>query len=245
VTADGDPADTERYVVGLSYPTEMDAVSVRVDQRFSSNFSVFGRYADSPSEQRFRSFPSQENQFKKKTRFLTTGATWTISPRLVSDARFNYSSDRGAFDFAGVAVDGAILPPDNLLFPSFAPRESTAVSIQTAGFGPNGVTAGNLTQGKTLGAKQRQINVVENLTFVAGAHELKFGADYRLLRPIQDTRSLSLSYAFATEASRRSGTPTSIQVQAFAPVTDFYAHNFSAFAQDTWRLNKRLTLTYG
>ncbi len=245
VAADGDPADTERYVAGLSYPTELDTVSVRVDQRFSSNFSVFGRYADSPSKQRFRSFPSQENQFKKMTRFLTAGATWTISPRLVSDTRFNYSTDRGAFDFAGVAVDGAILPPDSLLFPSFAPRLSTAVSVQTAGFGPNGVTAGNLTQGKTLGAKQRQINVVENLTFVAGSHELKLGADYRLLRPIQETRSLSVSYAFATEASRRAGTPTSILVQAFAPVTDFYAHNFSAFAQDTWRLSKRLTLTCG
>ncbi len=245
VAADGDPADTERYVVGLSYPTELDAVSVRVDQRFSPDFSVFGRYADSPSEQRFRSFPSQENQFKKKTRFLTIGATWAISARLVSDTRFNYSADRGAFDFAGVAVDGAILPPDSLLFPSFAPRETTAVSIQTAGFGPNGVTAGNLTQGKTLGAKQRQINFVENLTIVAGSHELKLGVDYRLLRPIQDTRSLSLSYAFATEASRNSGIPTSIQVQAFAPVTDFYTHNFSGFAHDTWRLSRRLTLTYG
>lgn len=245
VAADGDPADTERYVVGLSYPTELDAVSVRIDQRFSSSFSVFGRYADSPSEQRFRSFPSQENQFKKRTRFLTAGATWAISPRVVSDTRFNYSADRGEFDFASVAVDGVILPPDSLLFPSFAPRETTAVSILTAGFGPNGVTAANLTQGKTLGAKQRQINVVENLTLVASSHELKLGADYRLLRPIQDTRSLSVSYAFATEASRSTGIPTSIQVQAFAPITDFYAHNFSAFVQDTWRLSKRLTLTYG
>lgn len=245
VAADGDPEDTERYTTGLSYPTALDALSIRGDHQFSSNVSAFVRYATSPSEQRFRAFPSQENQFTKQSWFVTGGLNWTITPRVVSETRINYSADRGTFDFAGVAVDGAQLPPDSLLFPSFAPRASTAVSIQTAGFGPNGVTAGNLTQGKTLGAQQRQTNIVETLTFVTGNHELKFGADYRRLRPLQDTRSLNITYAFATELSRRTGTPTSIQVQAFAPVTDFYVHNFSGFAQDTWRASRRLTVTLG
>lgn len=245
VVADGDPADSDRYVAGLSYPSRMTSVGVRFDHKFSDGLTAFGRFNVAPSEQFFRSFPSQENQFRKDTQTFTGGVTWTLSPRVVNDLRLNYSTDRGAFDFVGVPVDGAVLPPDSLLFPSFAPRASTAVSLQLYGFGPSGVTAGNLTQGKTLGQQQRQFNLVENLTLVSGGHELKFGADYRRLRPLQDTRSLSISYNFGTEASRRNGVPTAISVQAFAPVTDFFVQNLSLYAQDAWRVTRRATLTYG
>lgn len=246
VAADGDPADSERYIAGLSYPSKLTSVGVRFDHRFSEALTFFGRFNLAPSEQFFRSFPSQENQFRKETRTFTGGLTWTISPRVVSDLRLNYSADRGAFDFVGVPADGAVLPPDSLLFPSFAPRSTTAVSLQTVpGNFSAGLSAANLTQGKTLGQRQRQFNLVENLTVVKGAHELKFGADYRFLRPLQDTRSLSISYNFATEASRRTGVPTAISVQAFAPVTDFFVQNLSLYAQDAWRATRRLTLTYG
>lgn len=245
VAADGDPADSDRYVAGLSYPSRMTSVGVRFDHKFSDGLTVFGRFNIAPSEQFFRSFPSQENQFRKDTQTFTGSMTWTLSPRVVSDLRLNYSTDRGDFDFVGVPVDGAVLPPDSLLFPPFAPRASTAVSVQLYGFGPSGVTAGNLTQGKTLGQQQRQFNLVENLTLVSGGHELKFGADYRRLRPLQDTRSLSISYNFGTEAARRTGVPTAISVQAFAPVTDFFVQNLSLYAQDAWRVTRRATLTYG
>jgi hypothetical protein len=244
VAADGDPEGTARYIAGLSYPTTLDAISARFDQQFSSKLSAFVRYAQSPSDQNFLAFPSQENRFTKRTEFVTAGATWTISPRWVSDTRFNYSTDRGTFDFVGVARDGAILPPDNLVFPSFAPRESTAVSL-ILGTGGGVFSSANLTQGKTLGAKQQQFNFVQNMTWVAGNHEFKFGADYRLLRPIQDSRSLSISYSFTTPAARLNGVPNQIQVQAFAPVTEFRVHNFSGFVQDTWRIARHFSLSYG
>lgn len=246
VAADGDPADSERYIAGLSYPSNLTTFGVRFDHRFSDQLTIFGRFNLSPSEQFFRSFPSQENQFRKDTRTYTGGITWTITPRLVSDLRLNYSSDRGAFDFVGVPADGAVLPSDGLLFPSFAPRAVTAVSLQTVpGNFSAGLSAANLTQGKTLGQQQRQFNIVENLTYIAGRHELKFGVDYRHLRPLQDTRSLSISYNFATEASRRTGVPTAISVQAFAPVTDFIVRNASLYAQDAWRLKRGMTMTLG
>lgn len=229
---------------GLSFPSVVDAYSLRLDHRFSNQLSLFGRYNDSPSSQRFRSFPSQENQFERNTRTTTIGATWAVSPRLVNELRFNYSTQRGLFLFAGVPVDGAQLPPDGLLFPSFAPRENSSVSL-VLNTGASGVSSANLTQGKTLGQRQRQYNLVHNLTVVAGRHELKFGGDYRRLRPLQDTRSVGISYNFNTLASRANGLPTSISVQAFAPVTDFFVENFSAFAQDTWRVTPRLTLTLG
>ncbi|MFN8000233.1 MAG: hypothetical protein U0X75_04345 [Acidobacteriota bacterium] len=83
VAADGDPADSERYVDGLSYPSRMTSVGVRFDHKFEKldRLTVFGRFNIAPSEQFFRSFPSQENQFRKDTQTFTGGLTWTLSPR--------------------------------------------------------------------------------------------------------------------------------------------------------------------
>ncbi|NJM52352.1 MAG: TonB-dependent receptor [Blastocatellia bacterium] len=59
------------------------------------------------------------------------------------------------------------------------------------------------------------------------------------------SRALSITYTFSTPASRATGIPNAIGVQALSPITDFKVENFSAFAQDTWRINRRLTLTGG
>ena len=244
--ANGDPRDSERYIVGLSYPSTLNAASVRLDHKLTNAIQLFGRFNEAPSESAIRSFPSQENFFRQDNRTFTLGMTWTITPRLVSDLRWNASRANGQFAFNGVPVDGAILPPDSLVFPAGASRAATRVSFQLMPANFNaGISAGNLTLGKAVGNRQRQMNLVENLTWVRGSHELKFGVDYRRLRPIQEASDIGISYVFGTEASRAAGAPTSISIQAFAPITDFYVHNFSSFVQDAWRITPRLTLTYG
>lgn len=237
----GDPAGTGRYIAGLSYPSRMDAWSLRFDQRLTSKMNLFARYNDAPSNMRVRSFPSQENAFQSNLRTFTTGWTWTLHSRVVNDFRFNYSRSRGVFEFDGVAVDGAVIPnPDNFL-PSFASGTTSRFSVQVLPFA-TGITASNLTLGKAVGNQQRQFNFVDNFTVVAGQHEIKFGIDYRRLRPIQDASDIGISYAFNPNLS---GALTSISVQAFAPVTDFLVQNFSSFVQDTWRVTRRATLTLG
>ncbi len=240
----GDPADTARYVAALSYPSKLDAYSVRIDHNLTKSISLFGRWNDAPSSSRFRSFPSQENAYESNLRTFTVGANWIINSKMANDLRVNFSRTRGLFEFRGVEVGGAVMPPDGLLFPSIYPRETSSVSIQLAGFA-SGVTASNLTQGIAAGTKQRQFNVVNNFSVVAGNHIIKIGGDYRHLSPRLDTRQVGLIYAFTTPASRASGVPTSISLQAFQPVTDFYVENLSLYAQDTWRVRPRLTLTMG
>lgn len=240
----GDPTDTERYVAALSYPSKVDALSFRIDQNIGKRVTVFGRFNDAPSSQRFRAFPSQNNAYESNIRTLTVGSTQMFSSRLINDLRVNLSYTRGLFLFEGIEVDGSRLPDDSLLFPEFAPRDSASVSI-VLGTGAGTISSANLTQGKTIGTKQRQLNIVDNFTVIAGKHELKLGADYRRLTPKVDSRALGITYTFSTLASRATGVPSQISVQALAPITDFTVENFSAFAQDTWRVNKRLTVTGG
>jgi hypothetical protein len=241
-----DPADTERYVSALSYPSQVDATAVRLDHQLTKKISLFGRYNTAPSSQTFRAFASQENFFSTDIETLTVGSNQILSSKIVNDLRFNYSNNDGAFEFRGREVDGAVLPPDSLLFPSFVDRNNAAVSIQlSTQNNAASVSSANLTQGKTVKTRQRQFQFVDTLSIIAGRHQLKFGADYRRLLPRFDSRSIQVSYVFGTPASRASGVPTSISVQAFAPNTGFYVENLSLFGQDTWRVNNRLTVTYG
>lgn len=240
----GDPTDTGRYIAALSYPTRLNAYSLRIDHNVSSKHTIFGRWNDAPSSSRFRAFPSQENAFESNLRTFTVGSIWTISSKVANDIRINFSRTRGLFEFRGIEVDGSVLPPEGLLFLEGFPRASSSVSLQLS-TGASGVSSANLTQGNAVGTVQRQFNIVEKLSIVAGNHTLQFGGDFRRLRPKIDSRQVSLSYVWNTVASRASGIPTSISLQAFQPVTDFYVDNLSLYAQDTWRVSPRFTLTMG
>ncbi|HCA58166.1 MAG TPA: hypothetical protein DEP46_09310 [Blastocatellia bacterium] len=240
----GDPSDTGRYIAALSYPTRLNAYSIRIDHNVTSNHTIFGRWNDAPSSSRFRSFPSQENAFESNLRTFTVGSIWTISSKVANDLRVNFSRTRGLFEFRGIETDGAVLPPEGLLFLDGFPRASSSVSLQLS-TGAGSVSSANLTQGNAVGTVQRQFNIVENLSIVAGNHTLRFGGDFRRLQPKIDTRQVSINYVWNTVASRASGIPTSISLQGFQPVTDFYVDNFSLYAQDTWRVSPRLTLTMG
>lgn len=242
--------NTGRYQSGLTYPSKVDATSIRLDHRFNNKLSIFGRFNDSPSAQRFRSFPTQENAYGIKIRTYTLGAVWLINSKLTNDFRFNYSRNRGSFDFVGIEADGSKLLAAGSLLPSFADPATTSVSVflDTGNFS-QGITSANLSQGKTLGTRQRQFNFVNDLTAVTGNHVLKFGVDYRRLLPTFDSRSLGISYTFGNFRNNANpalwSVPTAISVQAFAPVSDFHIDNFSAYVADNWRVARNLSLNFG
>jgi hypothetical protein len=236
------PLGAERYNYAVSTPSRYDAVSLRADQRVGQNFNLFGRFNDTPSDTVDRVFANMENVTSLNTRTMTVGATWAVSSKVANDFRANYSRSRGLFEFRGLAVDGSIPPPDALVFPAGLDRENVSANLSFSFAG----SPTSYNQGKSLGTKQRQVNVTDSVSVVLGNHLLKFGADYRRLFPLVDFRSLGITYSFASPAAAlASGGLATISIQALAPVTDFVVNNYSFFAQDTWRVTRRLTLTYG
>jgi hypothetical protein len=93
---------------------------------------------------------------------------------------------------------------------------------------------------------QRQFNLVDSFSVVNGAHQLRFGADYRTLSPVSGAYEYSI-LAFFRAPIDNAVTGRSYFVDITSGSGRLYPRftNFSAYAQDSWRATRRLTLNYG
>jgi outer membrane receptor protein involved in Fe transport len=88
---------------------------------------------------------------------------------------------------------------------------------------------------------QRQINLLDTFSWSVGAHQLKFGIDYRRINTSEaEQTGYGLFPSAFTEL--RAGTVSSILLSARDPFS-VTVNNSSLFAQDTWKTTKSLMLT--
>ena len=165
--------------------------------------------------------------------------TWAISNLAANDFRFNYSSTDASsscyLDNFGGAVPLATLP-----FPSPFTSQNGLFVFQVFLLGSNSAfSAGALAQNR-----QRQLNFVDSVSLQKGAHGIKFGIDFRRLSPPLHPANYGQSAFFSDVPSAEVGTLEQSNVSYTVPAT-FLFRNLGVFAQDTWRVVPRLTLTYG
>ena len=227
----------------FSDPSTLNATSIRVDQYFGDKASLFVRYNDAPSEsiQRASSGLSLNTVARNvlHTRTLTGGTTLSITPMVSNDVRANYSHNKGQISFALDTFGDATVPSDSLLFPSTFSSENSLFDFNLNG------TNTRLSQGRRELNVQRQINVLDTLSALKASHQLKFGVDYRRLFPIFDFTHYSQQVGLAGINGALTSKATFVAVTAFDGPTYPVFTNLSVFAQDTWRIAKRFTLTYG
>src|SRR5262249_52349467 len=124
------------------------------------------------------------------TEAITFGSTQTISSQIANEFRFNYSRSSGHSDALVDNFGGAVPLPDTALFPPFATRQDSQFFLCVIGeCWEVGIFADN---------HQRQVNVVDNLSIASGAHQVKFGGDYRRLSPIFHTYKYNPNIFFET-----------------------------------------------
>jgi hypothetical protein len=231
------------YQAAFSKPSTLDATSFRIDQNFGPKLSLFGRVNHAPSvtDERARfCAASCVARLDHKTDTYTAGATMTFGARLSNDLRVNYSKAGVNQSYFIDNFGGAIVPPQASLYPSFTSGPQGYIYIEVDPSGENTISDGLFSD-----QKQRQFNVVNNLSYTVGGHALKFGVDYRRLAPTADSGTYRRNFIFPNITSLVGGVaPTASLVGIDAVLRPIY-QNFSAYAQDTWRTTSRLTLTYG
>ena len=233
-----------RFSASYSNPTDLDATSIRIDQNAGSKLRVFGRFNHAPSTAKTRApFGGSLNQVTTNpflTQTLTGGGTYTITPRMVNEFRVNWSRSTASNSQTLDNLGGAVPVLDDSWFPA-AYQNVKNVNF-TFGVGSVFVQRSN---GTTTDNAQRQLNIIDNHSFTAGAHQLKFGIDYRRLMPIYQPLPFNGLASFTDAVSAETGLIGLGAIITFAGSRYPTFNNLSLYGQDTFRITPRFTATYG
>ena len=237
---------TTAFSASYSDPSTLNSSSGRVDYLVSPRVTLFGRYSDAPSEidQRATSAAysySDVQDVKYRTQSLTLGSTQALTAGLTNEFRFNYSRSRAKSFLTLDNFGGAAPPPDSLLYPP-------GVSPQNSGFlffadsAPYGI---RFITGKLGENLQQQINLTNNVSQIVSAHQMKFGLDYRRLTPKSELVPYQLQYLFLSLSNVLANTVPEAFIASRTADVQLLFSNWSLFAQDTWKVTRTLTITYG
>jgi hypothetical protein len=231
------------FNASFSNPGTLDAYSLRIDHKLNDQANIFGRYNYSPSELTQRGLGGDQalsdlSSSRITTQTATLGTMWSISPAVVDDFRFNYSRvSASSSDF--LDKFGGAIPLSSLPLPSPFTEQNSQFGFLIAALKQE-----RLTPGKGADNLQQQFNIVDSLSLTKGSHTLKVGVDYRRLSPRFAPPRYTQFPNFQSVSSAEGGTTAGGTIQAQSTSTLLF-RNLGAFAQDTWRVVPRLTLTYG
>jgi hypothetical protein len=238
---------TAAFTQGYSDPSTLDVWGLRIDYLPFQRVTIFGRYNEAPSSLAQRGGGHFETTYSNilhtKDRFqsLTLGSNQTMTPSLANEFRFNYSRSRAESFLTLDDFGGAAAPPDSAIFPSFASSADGFFAFY-GDFNPFGLS---FYTGKIADNLQHQINVADNLSKLVGTHQLKFGLDYRRLRPEQGALTYQLEYEFGSVANILANSVPFAYVASRTADVQLIISDWSLFAQDTWKATHNLTITYG
>jgi hypothetical protein len=238
---------TAQFTQGYSDPSTLNATSLRIDYLPTSKITIFGRYNYAPSSLDQRGGGARQTAYsniqdlKYKFQSLTLGSNQAISPRWTNELRFNYSKNRSQSFYTLDTFGGAVPPVDSVLYPySFAPAGTTGFAF----FGDLNPYGLKFLTGPLATNVQTQINVTDSVSHSIAAHQVKFGIDYRRLTPLSELVPYQVQYQFSSLANILvNKVPQAAINTGFAQELLFT--NWSLFAQDTWNISRKLTITYG
>lgn len=238
----GEPAESP-YVAAFSNPSRLDAASLRLDHTPSPRLTLFGRLHHAPSENRERgryATPSFIAVLPAGATTATFAAGLVLSPSLYQDVRLNWSRSRASQIYMQDEFGGARILPLERVLPPFARPETSLFYLSIGANDENTVSPGTFSRNT-----QRQWNAIVTLSWTRAAHAWKFGADWRRLAPSIGGRLYGLTWLVPSITALTAGVIPTGEIRQVDRFLEPRYTNFSAFAQDAWRVRPQLTVTWG
>lgn len=235
------------FTTAFSNTSNSDTYSVRIDHRFNNSFNIFGRVnlSNSLQDSRNPNNPSirQKNFTDSKT--VTLGANQLFGNRLINEIRANWSKQNSG---------GHYLSPDGKLYDGFGGGTAfspdiivptgASMIVNVYSLDPFFLTTFSAGDAVNNPGTNEQLQIIDNFSYLRGSHQIKFGGDYRLLTPKVATEGVKALAIFNSVAAMNTNATL---FTAFTNVRDYRAEiqSYGFYAQDTWKINKQTTMTYG
>lgn len=247
------PTSGTQFIKGVVAPTNFKDETMRIDHHFSDKVTVFGHFIAEQIQQGYTTtmwsgdnVPSIGNTFGNPTYSAVGRMIYTISPTVLNEASFNFNGNRISIEPTGVFAQpsGLSIPrlftgPNNLnRIPQIQLQGSTGANYQTQAWPWHNV------------ANSYQWS--DDFSWVKGAHQFKFGGSILWYTKIQDTfgntnGDFRFNGAFTGNdfADFLLGFSNQYTEQAVQDSGFWNSKSFALYAQDNWRVNKRLTVNLG
>jgi hypothetical protein len=229
-----------QFIGSWSNPASINSTSVRFDHVVNDRLRLFFRFSGTTSNSTVRGNasytpPTMNLISAYSLRTYTAGVSGKLTNQVSNEFRLNYSSNEITNQYVLDAFGGST-PVDMRQLAGLGSNSEPLVAIYIAEYNVA------LYVSKLSGA-QKQWNLTDALTLSMGRHQLKFGIDDRRLAPsaIPTNPEVQYFYFSSTAIEANSGDAISILFGAAHPLY----RNFSAFAQDEWRVSPRLSLSFG
>jgi hypothetical protein len=239
-----------RYTVSPNVEDDRNQAGIRLDYHPSDKHSVLGRYLWSHTNRLTPRVIQPADQLAKATlQDVMLSDTYTFSASAINVARFSLNRI-----YANPAVtSGRKNSEYGINLPNTNPLAVGLPSIAVSGFFSAPGIAGLGDPQQPFVERVNQVyQFTDELTYLRGRHAFKFGADVRrermkiafINRPNGDM-TFSGGITGNAAADFLLGLPAQARATTTQAVQDGHGWLYSAFAQDEFRLNPRLTLNLG
>ena len=246
------------YQFQAAVPNDSHSFDIRVDHNINDSNRLFGRYSqfiiskqdppwtDDPIIAGNGDFATNYNIHER-----SVALSWasTLRSNLLNELRFGFNRDYAHSDPIGVTLGSSDAAQFGLNGIPVGPNSSGIPPIEI-----NGLTRIGTSPWRPQFQISQVWQVLDNLSWLKGSHNFKFGYEYRKssdnfldIRAPQGEIGVNGIYTAGGAFGLSDFLLGNVDSVIF--VTPTVVHNYqygnSFYAQDTWRLRKNLTITYG